>query len=287
MTRTTIGTDTLRVGIDSRGAELGSVRIGGTELLWQRGEPWGYSAPVLFPIISKLPGDELLHDGIRYPIKSHGVARLSEFELAGRDEDAATFVLRSNEFTRSAFPFEFELQIAFSVADSELTVSHRVLNTGSEPLPFLLGAHPAFLWPLPGAAEGADHTVSWQTGGSTMRQAVNGLLPERFDSPAVDGTVVLDREQFALDAMLFDDLVPRSATYSAVGAPSITMHFGDFSRFGIWSKAEGGDFVCLEPWSGYPAAADFDGDIVDLPEAELLVADESRTFTYTLEIREP
>ena len=287
MTRTTIGTSDLVVAIDSRGAELGSIRLGGTELLWQRGEVWGYSAPVLFPIISKLPGDELLHDGERYPIKSHGVARISEFELESSTQDSASFVLRSTEATRAAYPFDFELHITFTVAGNQLAVAHRVVNSGSEPLPFLLGAHPAFLWPLPGAVEGADHIVSWQTGGRTMRQAVNGLLPDRFDSPAVDGAIVLDRSQFALDAMLFDDLVPRAVTYTAEGAPSITMHFGDFGRFGIWSKAAGGDFVCLEPWSGYPAAADFDGDIVDLPEAEVLAVGESRDFTYTLEIEEP
>lgn len=287
MTRTTIGTGALTVGIDSLGAQLGSVSLGGTELLWQREAPWGYSAPVLFPIISTLPGDELLHDGRRYPIKSHGIARISEFELIASDANAATFVLRSSESTRAAYPFDFELQIAFTVAETLLTVAHRVVNTGTEHLPFLIGAHPAFLWPLPGATAGADHTVSWQTGGSTMRQAVNGLLPDRFPSPAVDGTLVLRREQFALDAMLFDDLVPRAASYTADGAPRITMHFGDFGRFGIWSKAQGGDFVCLEPWSGYPATADFDGDIVDLPEAELLIAGEHRTFTYSLEIQEP
>lgn len=283
MTRTTIGTDELLVGIDAHGAQLGSIRFAGTELLWQRGEPWGYSAPVLFPIISKLPGNELLHNGRRYPIASHGVARISDFVLESSSADSATFVLLSTDETRAAYPFDFELRISFRVDGAELEVSHRVVNTGNEPLPFLLGAHPAFLWPLPGATARADHTVSWVTGGSTMRQAVNGLLPDRFDSPAVDGVVVLERSQFALDAMLFDDLIPRAATYTAEGAPSITMHFGDFSRFGIWSKSEGGDFVCLEPWSGYPATADFDGDIVDLPEAELLVAGESRDFTYTLE----
>lgn len=286
MTRTTIGAGDLVVGIDSLGAQLGSVTLNGTELLWQRGEPWGYSAPVLFPIISKLPGNELMHAGNRYPIASHGVARISEFELVASGPDAVTFVLRSTDATRAAYPFDFELAIAFSVSGLELTVAHHVRNTGAEPLPFLLGAHPAFLWPLPGAAPGTDHTVSWDTGGSTMRQAVNGLLPGRLDSPAVDGTVVLDRSQFARDAMLFDDLVPRAATYTATGAPRITLHFGDFGRFGIWSKADGGDFVCLEPWSGYPATADFDGDIVDLPEAELLAVGETRDFTYTLEFEE-
>ena len=284
MTRTTISSDSLSVSIDSRGAELGSIEFEGTELLWQRGDPWHYSAPVLFPIISKLPNNELLHGGRRYPIASHGVARISEFELVRAEPDAATFVLRSNESTRAAYPFEFELHLGFSVRNSGLTVMHHVANTGDEPLPFLIGAHPAFLWPLPGATEGAEHTVTWGTGGSTMRQAVNGLLPERFDSPAVDGRLVLAKEQFARDALLFDDLVPRIATYTADGAPSVTMHYGDFPRFGIWSKADGADFVCLEPWSGYPATADFGGDIVDLPEVEVLAPGESRDFSYIVEI---
>lgn len=284
MTRTTISTDTLSVGIDSLGAQLGSVFFEGTELLWQRADPWHYSAPVLFPIISKLPGNSLRHNDQQYPIASHGVARISEFELVRTEPDAATFLLRSNESTHAAYPFEFELHLGFSVRGSGLSVMHHVMNTGREPLPFLIGAHPAFLWPLPGAAEGAEHTVTWGTGGSTMRQAVNGLLPERFDSPAVDGRLVLAKEQFARDALLFDDLVPRIATYTADGAPSITMHYGDFPRFGIWSKSEGADFVCLEPWSGYPATADFSGDIVDLPEIELLAPGESRDFTYIVEI---
>ena len=206
MTRTTIGSRDLVVGIDSLGAQLGSIALADTELLWQRGEPWGYSAPVLFPIISRLPGNELLHAGKRYPIASHGVARITEFDLVATKPDAATFVLRSSDATRGAYPFDFELGIAFRVAGSELSVTHHVRNTGTEPLPFLLGAHPAFLWPLPGAASGADHTVSWVTGGSTMRQAVNGLLPGRLDSPAVDGTLVLERSQFARDAMLFDEI---------------------------------------------------------------------------------
>lgn len=286
MTRTTIATDSLSVGIDSLGAQLGSISFAGTELLWQRADPWHYSAPVLFPIISTLPDNRLHHNGVDYPIASHGVARISEFELVRSGPDAATFLLRAEESTHSAYPFEFDLFLGFSVVGARLTVSHLVVNTGGEPLPFLLGAHPAFLWPLPGAEEGADHTVNWGTGGATMRQAVKGLLPDRLESPAVDGRLVLAKEQFARDALLFDDLVPRIATYTAAGAPSITMHFGDFPRFGVWSKSEGADFVCLEPWSGYPAAADFSGDIVDLPEIELLAPGESREFTYIVEIEE-
>jgi len=284
VTRTTISTGSLSVGIDSLGAQLGSVAFEGTELLWQRADPWNYSAPVLFPIISKLPDGTLHHNGEQYPIASHGVARTAEFELVRSEPDAATFLLRANESTRSAYPFDFDLFLGFSVLGSRLTVNHLVVNTGAEPLPFLLGGHPAFQWPLPGAAAGADHTVIWGTGGSTMRQAVNGLLPDRLDSPAVDGRLVLAKEQFARDALLFDDLVPRIATYTAEGAPSITMHFGDFPRFGIWSKSEGADFICLEPWSGYPATADFTGDIIDLPEIELLAPGESRDFSYILEI---
>jgi galactose mutarotase-like enzyme len=284
MTRTTIASSELEVGIDSLGAQLRSLRFEGTELLWQAGDPWHYSAPVLFPLISRLPGNELHHRGASYPIASHGVARISEFALTDSDDDTATFCLTADAATKAAYPFDFELYLTFQVFEGELSVTHLVVNTGDEALPFLLGAHPAFQWPLPGAEKDAEHTVTWATGGTSMRQAVNGLLPGRFASPAVDGRLVLRRELFADDAVLFDDIEPRQVAYTADGAPRVTVSYDDFPRFGVWSKAEGGDFVCLEPWSGYPAAADFDGDVIDLPEAEVLVPGEERMFTYLITV---
>jgi len=159
---------------------------------------------------------------------------------------------------------------------------HTVHNDGDEPLPYLLGGHPAFRWPLPGAT--GAHEVSWSQGGDTMRQAVGGLRPGRIPSPAVDGRLTLQKQYFAEDALLFDDLVPREVTYSAPGAARVTMRYDDFAVLGIWSKPKGADFVCLEPWTGYPAPQGFDGDISSLPGIELLEPGESRRYRYSVTI---
>ena len=285
MSTHTISSGALTASIDSFGSQLRSLRLDGVEYLWDAGEPWHYSAPILFPIISGLPGDLLEHDGLRYPIPSHGFARRSEWDLVYADERSATFRLPTSELTLASYPFQFSLTTTLLAHDSTLTLRQTVANEGEEPMPFLLGGHPAFRWPLAGADAGAPHTVSWASGGTTMRQAVNGLRPGRIPSPALDGVVVLDRAQFAEDAMLFDDLSPRQVTYTAPGAAAVVLRYDDFTRLGIWSKPDAGDFVCLEPWSGYPAPQGFDGDILSLPEATVLEPGESTTLEYSIEIK--
>ena len=284
MAQHSIESEWLSATVDTRGAQLRSLRRTNDEYLWGAVDPWMWSAPILFPIISGLPANELVHNGQRHPILSHGFARHSDFALIDSDSNRLVFRLAPTSQTREAYPFDFQLNIEFSIHGSSLTVAHTVTNPGAEALPFLLGGHPAFRWPLPGATRDAVHTVTWGSGGETMRQAVGGLRPGRIPSPAVDGRLVLDRVLFAEDAVLFDDLEPRRVTYSAPDAVRITIAFDDFSRFGIWSKPVVGDFVCLEPWSGYPAPQGFTGEIVDLPEATVLAAGEVTTLTYSITI---
>ncbi len=288
MNRIEIGTGRLRAAFEARGAQLRSLRLDGTELLWQAGDPWHYTAPVLFPLISKLPGNVLHHAGRDHDIPSHGVARTADWQHVASDADSVSYLLRSSVETLDAFPFPFELLLDARAGGSALELAYTVTNTGDEPLPFLLGGHPAFLWPLPGAVADAPHTVTWESGGATMRQAVDGLRPGRLDSPVIDGRLHLQREFFAEDALLFDDIEPRVATYTAEGAASITLRYDDYPVLGVWSKpGDDAAFVCLEPWSGYPATADFAADIVELPGAELLAPGASRTFRHTIEIGNP
>ena len=55
-----IGSGALRAVISVQGAELQSLRdASGEEWLWQAGPAWPRHAPVLFPIVGRLPGDTL------------------------------------------------------------------------------------------------------------------------------------------------------------------------------------------------------------------------------------
>ena len=58
------GTRDLFATVSAEGAELRSLRdSSGGEWLWQAGPEWPRRAPVLFPLVGRLPGDVLRHGG--------------------------------------------------------------------------------------------------------------------------------------------------------------------------------------------------------------------------------
>jgi galactose mutarotase-like enzyme len=279
--------DHLRVSIDDLGAQLSSVvDPAGQQLLWQGGDAWARRAPVLFPIVGKLPGNELLHDGRRYPLTQHGFARDEPFSVDRTDASSCTFTLVDNERTRELFPFAFRLDIVFTLDGDRLEVRHTVGNPGDSTLHASLGAHPGFAWPLPGAASRADHTLSFPHEESAPIRRIDGdgaLLPEALPTP-VDGAVLpLADELFAEDALIFDHLVSRSVAYTAPGAPTITVDFLDFPLLGVWSKVPG-EFVCIEPWFGMTAPVGFAGDFSRKPGQFALEPGENRAFTYSIRV---
>ena len=84
-------------------------------------------------------------------LKRHGLARTNEHKVKEVAADSVTYELRSSEATRELYPYDFCLNMAYSVDGTSLTQSFAVTNTGAVDLPFTLGGHPAFNVPLPGA----------------------------------------------------------------------------------------------------------------------------------------
>ncbi len=289
MTLRTIENGILRISIDDEGAELSSLRDQvGRELLWQGGSTWGRRAPLLFPIVGRLPGGVLTHEGVDYPIGQHGFARDLRFEASEQSGRSVLFTLSDSSETRVHFPFGFRLQVRYSIADATLTVSSSITNTDVVPFSASFGAHPGFAWPLvPGISREA-HTIEFaEPEASPIRRLAGGLLiGEPQPTPVVGRTLGLREELFEADAMIFDRVVSRSVRYTAPGAPSVTIDFEDFAQLGIWSKAPG-RFVCIEPWFGMTAPVGFAGEYSAKPHQFLLEPDACRTFSYSVTIGQP
>jgi galactose mutarotase-like enzyme len=279
----------LRAEISPVGAELQSLRLAaGSELLWQGAAPWARRAPILFPIIGRMPEDELQHEGHRYPIGQHGVVRDKHFEVEPVSPHEVLFSLESDEETLTHFPFTFRLEVRYRLDGRRLDVEQRVTNTGEEPFSASLGAHPGFAWPLlPGIARDQHSIVFAEPEPDPIRRLADGmLLPGPQPSP-VDGDILRLRDElFAPDALVFDAPRSRSVRYSAPGAPAITVDFPDFPQLGIWSRAPG-EFVCIEPWFGFTAPQGFTGDYADKPGQFRLEPSAARTFAYGIRIDLP
>ena len=106
--------DTLRVEIDSFGAELKSVKrkSDGKEYMWYADKKyWGRTSPVLFPFVGNCRNKEYRYGGKTYAIGQHGFARDMEHTMESQTADTIWFSLHSNEETMEKYPFAFVLKI--------------------------------------------------------------------------------------------------------------------------------------------------------------------------------
>src|ERR1700692_3993893 len=85
-----IRSELLVTEISEHGAELIRRQArDGTDLLWNGSKEWWTGAPLLFPIVGKLP-DTATFDGEPFPMRQHGFARNKPFSVVG-----ASFLLRN------------------------------------------------------------------------------------------------------------------------------------------------------------------------------------------------
>lgn len=281
-----IESDQLAVEVSSLGAEMQS-------LTTRDGRSWGWNgdaafwtgrSPILFPIVGKAPDNKVLVDGQTYEMQQHGIARRSEFRLVESTTGSCLHELVSSEASKAAYPFDFRLTLRHAVEGLRLTVTAEVTNTGASSLPFGLGFHPAFAWPLPGAA-GREHFVQLDNGGEPKLSRIDGGLrkPDLLPSPFRKGRLVLEHGHFEEDAMIFPEGAGAGLTYAAEGGPSLHFTFDKLPNLALWTKP-GAPFLCVEPWHGTAPVIGTSAEIAARPYSLSLAPDRSAAFSFSVEI---
>ncbi len=107
----TIASDQFAAAINPFGAELSSLKdVAGRELMTDANPAfWTGRAPLLFPVVGKPAGEIIRVEGCEYPMKQHGFARRSLFEVVDVGPDRAAFALTDSAETRAQYPFAFRL----------------------------------------------------------------------------------------------------------------------------------------------------------------------------------
>jgi galactose mutarotase-like enzyme len=281
--------------ISEHGAEPHSLRgADGHEHLWQAGEQWRQHAPILFPIVGRVPDDTIVVDGQSYPLTQHGFARDLVWDVEQSDESSATLRLTDSDETRARFPFAFELTAHYVMDDDGLATTYEVTNprradgapSGDVTLPVSIGSHPAFAWPLEEGAARTDHVVVFdRPEPAPIRRLDHTLvLPDAQPTP-VDGTTLrLDPALFAADAIVMDRVVSRGLRYLAPSGRGLRMTWDDVvDVFVVWSRPTGADLLCLEPCVGGAAPIDFAGDLRDKPGTRLVEPGASLRMSYRID----
>ncbi|QKK27188.1 aldose 1-epimerase family protein [Rhizobium hidalgonense] len=281
-----IGNQDLTVDISPLGAEMQSLTSSdGRSWLWTGDAAfWTGRSPILFPIVGKAPDDKIAIDGAVYPMAQHGFARRSEFRLAASTATMCRHQLVASEATRAVYPFDFQLTLEHAVEGRILTVTAEVTNRDSKAMPFGLGFHPAFAWPLPGAA-GHAHTVMLDNQGEPGLVRLEGGLinPAALPSPFNAGRLVLDHAMFEQDAMIFPQGAGEGLRYGAESGPSLLFGFKNLPNLALWTKP-GAPFICIEPWHGTAAEGGSSTELSKRPSTTILAPGAVASFAFRVEI---
>ncbi|GGQ35812.1 aldose epimerase family protein [Streptomyces mutabilis] len=290
MNRTRITTERLCAEIGDVGAQLCSLRgraADGTEreVLWDAGEPWAWHAPLLFPVIGRLPCDTLTHDGAGLAMPKHGFARDQRFRTLRAGVDGVVLELTDTPSTRRHFPFPFRVTADFGIEEDRLRIRHTVENPGPRPLSCSLGLHPGFCRPLPGAASRAGHRIVFAEPETAPVRRVDAdlLTPESMPTPVRGRELLIGDELFTDGALVFDVLRSRALTYTAPGTPELRLAWEGFEQLAVWAPL-GAELLCIEPWYGLPAPADAPSPTAEGLGPLRLEPGEHRTFTMDITV---
>lgn len=279
---TTISNSTLKASIKHAGAELFSLKDNqNQEYIWE-GNPvfWGKHSPVLFPIVGTLKNNTYTINGKEYQLPRHGFARDMEFQLIDKTGNSATFSLQSNSETLKKYPFDFELQLIYTLNETTLDIAYKVINKSETKIPFSIGAHPAIA--LPENFE--NYSFKFEKEEDLKYSLLeNDLISNKTESlQTIENLVPLNYKLFENDALVFKTLESNSLTILENSKPYIKVDFADFPSLGIWTKDKA-PFVCIEPWFGYSDTAENSGDLFE--KEGILILDAKQTFNSKFSIQ--
>ena len=251
----TIQNNQLKATFNELGAELVSLINLETwkEIIWE-GNPdfWGGQSPVLFPIIGALKNEQYIFEGQTYELPRHGFARRRTFDVKNQSENEVVFELKSDEESLKIYPFEFSLEIKYSLVENKLTVSYQVKNLSEKEMYFSLGAHPGFAIDTKNGLKYDDYEIAFSNDEKLeIHPLIDNLISNDTQTIQLDNkTLPLTYELFSKDAVVMTNMKSQKLILrNKKNSHKVIFTFSNFPYFGIWA-AKNADFVCLEPWQG-------------------------------------
>lgn len=280
---TTISNSNLTAQIKHLGAELISLKNQqNQEYIWE-GNPafWGKHSPVLFPIVGTLKNNSYYYNDIEYHLSRHGFARDMEFIVLEKSETAVVFSLTATTESLKNYPFDFALEIGYTLEQNKLIITYRIRNNSDKNMPFSIGAHPAFALtkPFEKYALAFEHSEVL-----TSYELENDLLSNSTKTiEMTNHSIPLTYSLFEKDALIFKKLKSKTITILDQNTPFLRIEFNDFPNLGIWTKNKA-PFLCIEPWLGYSDTTVATANILEKEGIQILETKKSFECNFSIDI---
>jgi len=273
----------LTATINSSGAELISLKNRkDREFIWEgNSDYWDKHSPVLFPIVGSLKKNSYSYNNTIYHLPRHGFAREMEFNIIEKTDDKVVLSLQQSAATLEKYPFQFELQISYTLTNSVLKIGFKVINNNEVSMPFSIGAHPAFAL----ANDFENYELLFEKSENlVVSKLENDLISNStYKLPLKNISLHLKYPLFENDALIFKTLSSKSVTIAENEIPFLKVHFNDFPSLGIWTKNQA-PFICIEPWIGYADTIESNGNLEEKEGIQILSINQTFETNYLIEI---
>lgn len=278
--------------IQLKGAQMISFKgRDGREVMWQ-GDPavWGNSAPVLFPVCGMPKDEQVIIDGVTYPMAKHGFTRNPEFRVEKQGDDFAELVLTPTEESRPQYPFEFSFHVIYTLRENGFRTDFVVENRSDRVMPFCVGGHPGFIVPMEDGAAYTDYQLVFPQAETGRNLLVPGgrLVDGEEIIPFEDGHILSLRHDLfdERDALVFPSLNSRSVDLvHRQSGRGLRFRYPKMEVLAVWSMPKkNADYVCLEPWHGMPGQVTESGRFDEKPFVTLLAPGRSHQCGYDVEL---
>ena len=218
--------------------------------------------------------------GKTYPMPCHGFARTFPWKEISRSADnkgaRVTVELRDSDRTRTYYPFAFQLDATFQLANGQLTIDYTVKSDRSNPQPivFSVGNHIAFKIPFLAGTDPANMIFETPNTVQLLRNSVGVLSGEQksrsFEAPErlgdFDAHVAIPLTGYRSQpfAQLTD---PQGMTLRITQQASSTLA-EPLIRFNIFGGPKTGYFS-PEPWFGIQNSLNLHKGLVSLAAGDL------------------
>jgi galactose mutarotase-like enzyme len=280
--------------VNTYGGELTSFSRDNIEYIWNGDDKyWSSHSPVLFPTVGSLKNNETEIGGVKYPIKKHGFARKCKFELVEHSEQKVIFSLKSNDETKKAYPFDFELIVAHTIFEDGFKTEYTVMNNDSKDLIFGIGGHTGFNCPLFKDTIFSDYYIEYEQveNGAfyyTRSEDCGGIIHKEDRIYNLEGKnkLQLDYSLFDRDVIILDEMKSKTIKLlNTKNSSGVSFTMNGFNSLGIWTPPlKNAPFVCLEPWTVTPDFSDHNGKFEDKPNVTALSPKSSNTVSYEMKI---
>lgn len=281
----------IKIEVCTKGAELQSLYSKKTDIeyLWQPGyDIWPHHSLLLFPSPGRIARDRVLVDGKVYPATMHGFASDMEFEVLESREDYALLQISATEKTRKSFPYEFRLQIEFSLKEEIVEQKFRVINDDSKRVYFSLGAHPGFYCPIVLGENSDSYSLEFDSpqcmNQLELQEGTRLLTGKKTEFLKNEKSIPISDQFFDKGPYIFEGVQAEFITMiSKQSGHFVELGIKDFPYMCLWGVEKRMSILCIEPWCGVSDSVDTNHIWETKPGIEF--ADVGEQFERTLTFR--